>query len=1155
MNKIEKFDLKTFNPLNDNLVLEASAGTGKTYSVTEIVNKIVYSSDEPKEALRKILIVTYTEKATGELKDRIKARLEEKGNITFNINDFNIYTIHSFCQNSLKEFGIEANLPLGLNVIDEKLYLEDFVDDYIRKNIPLSELQLFDKDKINIDSIKELLISSINNYYLDFNNKNVNDIVSIEKKEAYSKVLDAEDFEDFRLLFDEFNESYEYCLNSTNEKLNELAQDLKDNYKNCRLSKFGRRIRVTKNYTDEDKNVYDDLKNFVNEINEDFFMKNCFVSKYIDDLYIKWQEEKIKNKEQAFSDMIRSVRETILTNAVFKNALKKKYQYAIIDEFQDTNQLQFDIFKSIFLEDNNHHIIVVGDPKQSIYSFQGADLGVYEKAKKEIVSKGGLLKELDTNWRSSEDMIKACNSFFKNQFFKDIDFRDSLYSGCDKKMLYKGNPINALQIGAIETENDFEPLSSNDYAKAIIERIIDYCFKDKNGKTNLQIKPKNYKDDKDNLVIPPYRNVKFSDFAIIYRTRSEVAPIERLLKRYGIPYVKFKDNTLFKGKECAHWIAVLEAINSIDFTGNNRNKFKRALFTDFFGRSFYEINDSYFNKDDSWEMELINKWKIIAKEKNWELLIDSILEDSSILERLNSLDKLQSISYFKQIGDYAISYLYDNHNLEELIDNLTNLSNGEASDDEDSSTVNVGTDFDSIKIISMHSSKGLQYPIVISVGGFKGKNIKSKTFLYHDKSNKKHLCFNASNEVKTDMEAEWIRLIYVAYTRSEYMLMIPYYAPSKNEDVYIDTLRGRTKAFLDNKNNIFSSFIDEGLSSFEIKNKINSILNSISKEDELEKMNSQKRAIKELIKSGNDKKSFKHAYSSLSHPKDNKEALDIDDPDLINKEGEETFDISDYDKINIPLINNLDNNKLPLIIPNKFPKGADIGSALHEVFELSTFTDYSLNCYDKNIHKLELIIDNALKHYKINLNEYGINYIKDIVKNVLNADLTLINGNELLNKKIKLSEIDDSNKKAEMEFNFNLMNQKFKNYCNGFIDLVFRQGDYFSILDWKSDGLNEDDLFSYSDFDSLKNHTDNHYSIQRVLYSYCLIKWLNSIYKEKDLEETFNKHFGGVYYVYLRGCNIDSGNGIYCQTWKSFNDLKKAFDFIIKDRIGGDFND
>jgi exodeoxyribonuclease V beta subunit len=405
------------------------------------------------------------------------------------------------------------------------------------------------------------------------------------------------------------------------------------------------------------------------------------------------------------------------------------------------------------------------------------------------------------------------------------------------------------------------------------------------------------------------------------------------------------------------------------------------------------------------------------------------------------------------------------------------------------------------------------------------------------------------------MEAEWIRLIYVAYTRSEYMLMIPYYAPSKNEDVYIDTLRGRTKAFLDNKNNIFSSFIDEGLSSFEIKNKINSILNSISKEDELEKMNSQKRAIKELIKSGNDKKSFKHAYSSLSPPKDNKEALDIDDPDLINKEGEETFDISDYDKINIPLINNLDNNKLPLIIPNKFPKGADIGSALHEVFELSTFTDYSLNCYDKNIHKLELIIDNALKHYKINLNEYGINYIKDIVKNVLNADLTLINGNELLNKKIKLSEIDDSNKKAEMEFNFNLMNQKFKNYCNGFIDLVFRQGDYFSILDWKSDGLNEDDLFSYSDFDSLKNHTDNHYSIQRVLYSYCLIKWLNSIYKEKDLEETFNKHFGGVYYVYLRGCNIDSGNGIYCQTWKSFNDLKKAFDFIIKDRIGGDFND
>ena len=68
-------------------------------------------------------------------------------------------------------------------------------------------------------------------------------------------------------------------------------------------------------------------------------------------------------------------------------------------------------------------------------------------------------------------------------------------------------------------------------------------------------------------------------------------------------------------------------------------------------------------------------------------------------------------------------------------------------------------------------------------------------------------------------------------------------------------------------------------------------------------------------------------------------------------------------------------------------------------------------------------------------------------------------------------------------------------------------------------------------------------------------KWLNEMYGEASLEETYNKHFGGVYYVYLRGCNKDTGNGIYSQTWGCFADLEKAFKNIIKDRVGGNHNE
>ena len=99
--------------------------------------------------------------------------------------------------------------------------------------------------------------------------------------------------------------------------------------------------------------------------------------------------------------------------------------------------------------------------------------------------------------------------------------------------------------------------------------------------------------------------------------------------------------------------------------------------------------------------------------------------------------------------------------------------------------------------------------------------------------------------------------------------------------------------------------------------------------------------------------------------------------------------------------------------------------------------------------------------------------------------------------------------------------------------------------------MNEEDLLNFSDKESLKNHTDNRYSIQRVLYAYCLIKWLKTFYPNNNEEELYDKHFGGVYYVYIRGCNIDSSNGIYAQTWSNWNELNEAFMNIINKKMGG----
>ena len=182
----------------------------------------------------------------------------------------------------------------------------------------------------------------------------------------------------------------------------------------------------------------------------------------------------------------------MVENSPLVRSLRQKFRYAIIDEFQDTNALQWDIFKKIFLEadDGLHHILVVGDPKQSIYSFQGADLSVYEKAICEI----GHGKALTTNWRSSNVMIDACNTLFETSPHFHLGFTPS---GCptDPKpdAEYKGKPVKPFWISA----EDIEP---KEYAETVVNNIIDFCTFD-GDKTRLQVPDKGSHS---------LRNVKFS---------------------------------------------------------------------------------------------------------------------------------------------------------------------------------------------------------------------------------------------------------------------------------------------------------------------------------------------------------------------------------------------------------------------------------------------------------------------------------------------------------------------------------------------------------------------------------------------------------------------------------------------------------------------
>ena len=1128
------FDVKNFT-LDKNYVIEASAGTGKTYNIVEIVNKLV---NDLKQDLHRILIVTYTEKAAGELKSRIREKLNRD-----DVDIAPIGTIHSFCQNVIKQYGLTANLPLKLNVIDDSA-LNKFAEIYVRKGTVLKEISSFidEGEVISIDSIKQTLVEGVKRYYLDSNGNEDDSIISIKDIDEANEIISfinllstSATFEDVLMHDAEMEKYYNILVSGTTEKCKEFAAIIKEVYK----EKFNypgsyRKAKSWLKTSDEEEafDYFKDLKVTLKSLKLDTVVA-CI---YLKDFYLKWQEEKERNKNQTFDDMIRYVREAIIKDDKLKKKLQSVYDIAIIDEFQDTNQKQFDVFKHIFMEDDNHKIIVVGDPKQSIYSFQGADVNVYYNAVEAITSKG-LKCVLNKNYRSTADMVTSCNRLFNHYDFAGTKFEDCgylSYSLGDKeehKVSFENKETKAFWVASKE---DGSKIDKYEFAKIAVEQIIDCCSKDKDGHTKLRIKPK----DKDE-----YKDVSFKDFTILVKVGSEIPPIANALKNAGIPFIKYKDEKLFSGKECAWWIAILEAINTVDFTGKNRKKFKKALFTPFFGRTIQEIKGEYFDKDESEEINSFNLWRQYVLERKWEDLFDDIIVNSRLNETMKSLKEIQSLAIIKQIGNYCVEYLSNGKSLDDLIRNLTNVANGGKSEGDESNgaLVEKSTNFDCVQIMTMHASKGLQFPVVIAVGGYKGPYTHGKAFTCHDidkitNKEKQYLVFDRNDKVVEEETEEAKRLFYVAYTRAQHILILPNY-----NKFGFDFLGSSLQKLIDNDKDVIRFVYDNKLSYKDLRDMSTKILASkeVEKEAENAKVN-QKEVLEDLIKHSYFKSTFKHSYSSLSHGHENK-GID-DEEDFENKEGNVEEGLAMFDTHNKVIKANYDENVEPITLSSNYPRGARLGTAIHEVFETTDFTNYE-NEID------ETITHCFLKQGVVIKDEWLID-TKAIVKNVTEADLPIIQGANDTGKTLKLKEIALTNRKDEMEFNYNILDKKLRHYCNGFVDLIFKNGDYYSIVDWKSDTLNED-FEAYNKIDSLAKHVNDCYSIQRVLYSYCLIKWIKMHNNHLTEQEILEKHFGGVYYIFIRGCNANTGNGVYCQTWNSYENLKKSYDEIMKKKIRG----
>ena len=1137
---MDNFDINEFKE-GENLFIAASAGTGKTYTIQQVVGKLVLDG----LSLDQILIVTYTEKAAGELKDRIRKKIEEEslkhpGNLMLqqalrDIHGAPIGTIHSFCEKVSAEFAYEADVPFEQQMVDESA-VGDLIEKLIRDNWIHDELFVaFVKGGGNVERLSLLLQKSIQTYIPEtvvFPPDS--DVVVGDKKLSFSElgeINEAKNYEDL-LLVDSFAAAI-HVLEGCADQFVTKSKTAKDFVKALKEWNKGKslyngntfRIKIERPQSEFEwaLQIAVDFKNLLDPrkgIDALLSQKCLFV--YIPKLYREWEKEKRAKKIQSFNDMIRNVRNAVMVeNSPLVRSLRQEFRYAIIDEFQDTNALQWDIFKKIFVEanDGQHHILVVGDPKQSIYSFQGADLNVYEKAISEI----GSGKALTTNWRSSDVMIKACNKLFESS--PDFNF-DFLPSNCPPtpkpNAEYRGAPVKPFWI----SEEDVEP---KEYAEVVVANIIDFCtFED--GKTRLQI------PDKETRVL---RNVKFSDFAILARTRSELEHVEYRLRKVGLPFLRYKDDNLFKSRECAEWSALLKAIDVEDYSEKNRNYLYAALLTDFWGKDLEYVNATKSAEKSIDEISTFVKWHALAENRRWAELQECIYAESPNMGELYLPENLQSLNKIRQIGDYIVEYLYTtNSSLEELIRHLDGLVTGSEEALKDSSIVAKGTDLDVVQTMTIHASKGLEYPIVISVAGERGHAGSSGPYLVHSENESKRLLSfdDASKELsKHETEEEWRRLFYVAFTRATHMLVMPRFAKKKFNAKGDAQIRKKELLWLsktmddfcldsENQAQYYERLEDKPIEN--IKERVAQILEGMGDaEKEIGMMDTEKLAEKMASWKVWNRFPRSTSYSQIAHGAQEQET---DEGRLQKDEGDGTVRTSKDS--------------------STYPRGAELGNALHKIFELVDFQNIGqmdLQTAKSDAAFRDLIISSFL-HESLDIDAHPdwVEMTAEFVWNTLNANLNVVEGKWKKPETFSLNEIAGDSRRSEMLFFMDLKSvherEVMNLYCKGFMDLLFVRNGRYCVLDWKSDYIETYDESAMKNQMLLRR-----YNVQQVLYSYVLIRWLKSFYPEMSETEIFEKYFGGIYYVFFRGCRAGESSGIVTSTFESFEELERLYKGII----------
>ena len=990
-----------------NIIVSAGAGSGKTAVLTERVIRKLNSGIN----INNLLILTFTNKAAFEMKDRIRKEICKNEKIVKQLDYIDssyITTFDSFALSMVKRYSYLLNKSRDIKIIDsatiflekkriideifDRLYQEEneyffkLLDDFTVKkddDIKKAILDISDKLDLKYDK-KDYLESYIDNYY----SKESFDLLFEMYNDLLRKKIDEIDSL-FRVLSNYVDKDYYDLLYSTfNNLLNSNSYiDIKNNI-DIKMPMLPRNsMEEAKNTKESIGDIVDSIKELtrfesVDELKESFYSTKDYVSIIIDiilELDFKINNFKSSANAYEFVDISKLAIKIVEENEDVKDELKNSFNEIMIDEYQDTSDLQ-ERFISLI---QNNNVYMVGDIKQSIYRFRNANPYLFkEKYDNYSDNFGGFKIDLTKNFRSRDEVINNINLIFSNTM-------TNTYGGAEYAKSHKmvfGND-SYFNEGKTTQEYNFEIMNyeydkDSSYSKEEIEIFsIAKDIKDK-VESKYQIFDKNSKK---------LRDANYGDFAILLDKSTHFDLFKKIFQYFNIPVTKYTATNITSETELVLIKNILKLI--INRKNNEYDVTFKYAYTSVARSYLFEYTDQEIfdsvttNNYSSSLLDIIdsivkNIDNLSIKEIIYEIIDKFSFYDKTILvgDVKNRINRLTSIiDIFDNLSNlsYSIYDVYDY--LEKLIDEDYKIEVKE-----------LDIIPNSVKIMTIHGSKGLEFPICYFA-------ILHSKFNISDLNEK--IIYNEKYGIITPYYKEGIGKVFVKDLVKDYYLKEE--ISEKIRLFYVALTRAREKFI------IVTSLKKKNVTSIE---NIRSFLDLLLFNEEI---------IRPYIKD--------LSIDSINLSKDYNYIKKSNYKDAIDK----TSDIVRIEEINIDN-DDIHKEKISKEVFNLIDKETKdkmkFGTYMHEVLEYVNFEN-------PNFDELEIE-----------------DYYKTKIKNFI--------------KQINISDVINVYK--EYEFSY----QKEDSDYHGIIDLILEYDDSIKIIDYKLKNVNDENyvkqLLSYKDYISLK---------------------------------------------------------------------------------------